>query len=863
MPLLSSSIPNLVNGVSQQAPALRLSSQMEAQENAYSSIVEGLGKRHPSHHIARLDAIDMSPGLIHTINRDSAERYTVVLLNSEVRVYGMDGVARTVATPDGTGYLSTLTPSTTMKAYTVEDYTFIVNTDTTVEMSSTASTDPGMQALVFVKQGQYGTKYTVYIDEFVAAEYTTSSSTVTDLQTTSIAETLKNQIKTTLRFVLSTATWTEGTLTLTQTNAFSAYAWTSGDRIYLTGGTGITPGTYTISSKTDSSNIVLASSPSSANIDLSSGDITSSHGWTITLQDSCISVKKNTGEDFSIRSTDSFGDRAMVAIKDSIQRFSDLPVIAPTGFLVEITGDNSTVQDNYWVKFVPNNASATFDKGVWVESVAPGITYRFDASTMPHVLLRESDGTFTFRQATWGDRSVGDLETAPNPSFVGQSIKDVFFLRNRLGMLSQANVILSGEGDFFTFFPSTVTTILDSDPIDVAATHTQAAFLQHAVPFQEELLLFAENAQFVLSSGNSLLTPSSVSIQPTTDFNASLQARPVGCGNNVYFAFQRGSFSGLWEYFIQPNSETKDAADTTGHVPKYIPGVITKLTVTSNENVVVGLSSEDRSALYLYKFYWLNNQKLQSAWSRYSLEDGCRILNADFIGSSLYLAIQRDDGCYLEYIQFEPGQVDEDSQFVTRLDRRITEENTSVVYDPLTNKTTWTLPYTITSNMSAVVRAGDEVLPEGLKITITTPTDTTIASVGDFSDTRVYIGQTYTMRVRLSEQILREEARGGGQAQITAGRSQLRYVTVTFNDTGYFSTEVTPSGRDTSVKNFTGLIPGVNGLGVVNLPKGEFPFPIFSQSSEVTIDLVSDSHLPCFFTGAEFETFYHSRSQRA
>ena len=45
MALVSKSIPNLINGVSQQPPALRLPTQGEAQENGLSDVVDGLKKR--------------------------------------------------------------------------------------------------------------------------------------------------------------------------------------------------------------------------------------------------------------------------------------------------------------------------------------------------------------------------------------------------------------------------------------------------------------------------------------------------------------------------------------------------------------------------------------------------------------------------------------------------------------------------------------------------------------------------------------------------------------------------------------------------------------------------------------------------
>ncbi len=46
--LISSSIPNLLNGVSQQADTVRLPNQFEIQENGLSDVVFGLGKRPPT-----------------------------------------------------------------------------------------------------------------------------------------------------------------------------------------------------------------------------------------------------------------------------------------------------------------------------------------------------------------------------------------------------------------------------------------------------------------------------------------------------------------------------------------------------------------------------------------------------------------------------------------------------------------------------------------------------------------------------------------------------------------------------------------------------------------------------------------------
>lgn len=68
-------------------------------------------------------------------------------------------------------------------------------------------------------------------------------------------------------------TWTESTKTLTSSAAFTSYSFLAGDQIRVTGGTGVTTGVYTVSSKTSANAIVLASSLSTAAVNLATGDI--------------------------------------------------------------------------------------------------------------------------------------------------------------------------------------------------------------------------------------------------------------------------------------------------------------------------------------------------------------------------------------------------------------------------------------------------------------------------------------------------------------------------------------------------------------------------------------------------------------
>jgi hypothetical protein len=126
MPLVSSSIPNLINGVSQQPPALRLASQAEQVVNCMPSPVEGLKKRPPCQHIAKLFSGSAGTGrpFVHIVDRDGAIQYLVLIQDNNIRVFGLDGSVKTVNTPDGTSYLDiTGEPSSTFRVATVADTT--------------------------------------------------------------------------------------------------------------------------------------------------------------------------------------------------------------------------------------------------------------------------------------------------------------------------------------------------------------------------------------------------------------------------------------------------------------------------------------------------------------------------------------------------------------------------------------------------------------------------------------------------------------------------------------------------------------------------------------------------------------------
>ena len=451
--------------------------------------------------------------------------------------------------------------------------------------------------------------------------------------------------------------------------------------------------------------------------------------------------------------------------------------MAPRGFVTEIIGDASSSFDNYFCVFEPSDAGDAFGSGTWKETVKPGIPCKLDPATLPHALIRQADGTFTFGPLEWGERICGDEDSAPFPSFVGRTLNGLFFYRNRLSFLSGENVVMSEVGEFFNFFLTTVTTLVDSDVVDVAASHTKSSILHHAVAFSGGLLLFSDQSQFVLEH-DTVLSNATVSIKPVTEFEASMKAAPVSSGKTVFFATDKGEWGGVREYITLPdNSDQNDASDITAHVPRYVRGNVSRLECSTNEDMLLVLSDQKRTSLWLYKYFWNGSEKIQSAWSRW---DMCgEVLSAAILNTGVYLIMQYGDGVYLEKMDITPGYKDEGETFEYCLDRKITERDVTLgAYDAINKTTAITLPYDIPAGYTPVVvtRTGGPDAPGNLlrRVDVTGPRTITVEGP-DAHGRKLFIGIPYESSYTFSTFAIREGGQQGERRHHRTPPAQAAY----------------------------------------------------------------------------------------
>ena len=821
--LVSSTIPNLIQGTSLQPDASRDPSQGDEQINGMSSLAEGLRKREGTECIKKVSTSSLGDVYMHQILRDSGEKYLVVIGKTSIKVFDLDGNEKTVnVATNAFNYLSSVSSAKTdIRAATIADYTFISNTKTSPALTSDtapATARPTThEALVWVKAANYGQSLVVNVN---------------------------------------------GTQTTVQTAVAP---------VVVSGGT-------TTENRINTADLAEA-------IKTGLGTIS---GVTITRNKSVLHFTSNSA--ITIAAQDARANADITCITSEVQVFTELPTVAPSGYQIKILGDPSNAFDNYHVEFVPRTGAGTFGEGSWQECVSPGEKYKIDKDTMPHLLVRLANGQFYFGPAdgttqggteipTWGERTCGDTDSAPNPSFIGFPIQDVFIYKNRLGFLADENIILSRAKSFFDFFPETVTTLLDSDPIDLQASNTKVSILRYAIPYQDELIIFSDQIQFRFNAAETILTPSTAVITVLTQFEVDINCRPLPVAGTIIFAQANGIWSSFREFSVKGagSALVADASDLTSYVNSYIPSDVFKLTSNDTGNSWFALSSKTgfKDRIYVYKYFYRNTgsgaERAQSSWSYWHLNGADEILQILCVEETLYLLAQYGNDVWLEKMPVADRLSDvSPSPYPFLLDRRVstTTDTPAAIrvaagtYSAATKQTTWTLPFTIVKETQAW--SGFNTTTDGAVYLGTASSGTSITAEGNWSTTPIYFGEVFDFTYRFTKFKLYKEI-GGGKAPGNVERTQVRHAKLRYHQTNYFEIHVKAERRDTAVYKFDGTILRVRDSTLGNvLPatgydrdndrffEGVFRIPINSKGENCVIEIHNKTIHPCKFSTCEW-----------
>lgn len=810
--LLAQDAPSLINGVSKQPAGQRLSSQCQEQLNMVSDVAAGVARRPPLEHIKRLTgtAAGAAPSggyYTHLINRGDGQQFVALIEDSNVSVYNLTTGAEVTVTDSADGGVGTwsylnITPSASVTAE--NSFEAITVADYTFIVNKRITVAMGSASAARPKAHEFILDIRTGLASYHVQKLTIGATTFTPA----------------------------GTANQSCDDAI--------DRVCTVLGIGGTP------------NDTTGVTAGSTNWKFTRYGQNLLHGYQFqnaleNVEYSCGIGDATTNYLFLATST--------TGTTPQTPSFSDLPRNAPDGFVVKVSGSEGSDEDEYYL---------TYDaaSNIWRETVLAGLSNAFDAKTMPHALIYNSGtGQFAFTELTWDARGVGDTLSAPQPSFVGTQIRGITLHKNRLIVAADENLIATEAGDLFNFWPTTVTTLVESDPFDIAGTSNRVSIWEHMVNFEGNISVFStigDTMGELVGATDAPLTIKNARIEERAVYAFS-DVKPVVLGTGIYFALDRGGYSSVYRY-AKTDVFSFKADEITGHAQGYIPANVDHMKASAALQMLVLRSNDEVNALYNYRTHVVGNEQVMSSWSKWTFGPSDNILNFDFIETKLYVLTQRSDGLYLQVMDF--GKLDEDEGsgstplgFRVYLDDLV--ELTGVYVSGLT---TWTLPYDKASDCTyIIVKSGDWGTNRGQIITQEAGTTTTVTARVDHSAHSCYIGRIYSSEWVPSEAVPKTDQ--GSALSLSGSRLQLYRGRVQYLNTAAFDAVI--SSEDDSDEY---LIPyrtnviNQSALDAVDLDTGIFDFPIGGNSKTTTVTLKSVSYAPCAYTAYEWEGRYVQRS---
>lgn len=449
--------------------------------------------------------------------------------------------------------------------------------------------------------------------------------------------------------------------------------------------------TYTTSSS-DDVNSVLTNLESDIN------------GWGIsglTVTRLSNSLELTSTSDMDVSAEGGLSNLYLVAIEQNVDDISDLPPKSVHDRVLKVL-NTGAAEDDYWVKFVAHDEVS--GEGYWEETLDPNFSAGLDRTTMPHELVNTAVDTFVFRQIPFEPRSVGDDTTNPQPSFVGNKITAGFYHNNRLGFLSNDNVIMSRSGDFFNFYNKTAQAALESDPIDISCSSIRPTALHAVIPVAQGVILFSSSQQFLMFSDTGVLSPTTSTIRTISNYEVNKNIDPVDVGTNISFASKTPGYSRVFGMVTKGQQMSPQVLDISRVVKEWISPDI-DLMIASPQNSLIAMSGQDLKEVFLFRYYNDGEKNLMESWVSWNMP-----------GTVQFLATNTDDmyavtkqANQFTILKTALSQSPEQAIIVNNQGQRVNPcidlyaTASSVTYNSTTKETRCYLPFNDVSDLTPII----------------------------------------------------------------------------------------------------------------------------------------------------------------
>lgn len=548
---------------------------------------------------------------------------------------------------------------------------------------------------------------------------------------------------------------------------------------------------------------------------------------------------------------------------------STLPPNSFDGHTIQVGGLTGGATAVYY-KFVQtsNAGDANIPSiGRWEETLAPGAVGggTLTTTTLPRLLLIYegkayigtgsqiaaqvlADTTDVIEAVDWFNRTTGNELSNPVPLFVGNAIRWMGTMHDRLVILTNKGISFSATSDYLKFYRSTVSALLDSDTIHLPNNADSKDVLTGAVQFDRNLLVIGTKTHRIVG-GRAPLSPRTAILAETISFTSDPQVAPVALGNQAYFASQSANNMQLLSVETGDTTDSTKAFSVSSHVDGYVPGDVRQLLASTQPEL---LFVRTGTGLWLYRTLFNQQERLLSSWFRFVFPENQEVATMSMAGSVLTLLFTRRVGNktwvttgtidfekigysgaaaqrYLDFwrthVVAPPGGV---TSFTGAASRSLLE-NTSQAIDT-------------TSNLSA-----------GTIVVTGNRDDGTFSATCDLDDGTYLIGTPYEW-VLVPTLPLPRNSQGEvlGIGLLTIGQMK-----VTYSVSAGFTVRMTDTYRDNQYDHSARRVGASNNIiGQAVITSGAFKFPVGSNDPEARVRISSTDHYPTVLTGIDWSGQY-------
>ena len=551
----------------------------------------------------------------------------------------------------------------------------------------------------------------------------------------------------------------------------------------------------------------------------------------------------------------------MRVMQSSVNDVTKLPNQCRHGYVVKISNSRMSDEDDYYVRFEGENDKD--GSGSWTECAKPGIVLGFDAATMPIIIQRTATTTFTVSQFTYQDRTVGDDQTNPLPSFVGSRINKVLFFRNRLAFLSGENVVLCRPGTVGLpdFFIETALTVSAADPIDISASSTFPSEIFDGIELNTGLVVFSTNQQFLLSSDDTVLNPDTAKLRSISTFNYNKDIPPISLGTTVGYIDNSNKFSRFNEMANVAREGEPNIVEVSKVVPTLLPKDIDLLT-NSRENSMVLYGKTGTNVVFGYRYFQVTEKRTQAAWFKWTFKNN---LVYHFIIDDEYFFLDSD--YYLQSVKLVQDDTDpsitlDGTDFQLNIDNHTTVSGGS--FNATTNLTTfsgvsWLSSVTNPFTNLVVVDTDANATRVGRYGKPTTTGSTSFTLPGNWSGVTLKIGYIYEYSVKFPR--IYPTRQQGEQVRADVNSSLVVHrVKFHFGRIGLYETTLERVGKSDYTEVYESAI--LDEYDVSDAPYlDEYikTVPVYERNMNVDITLKSSHPAPATLRAMSWEGDYSPR----